>query len=403
MSQMDPQIKRRRTLEAIKRIVMRESLKQPLVVIFEDLHWIDEHTQGLLDLLADSIANGRLLLLVNYRPAYRHEWGSKSHYIQIGLKPLVRENADELLSALLEDAVELKPLKQLIIERTGGNPFFIEEIVQSLFDDGALVRNGMVKVTRPHSQLRLPPTVQGILAARIDRLSAPQKELLQTLAVLGREFSLGLVKEVIRKPDYELERGLWSLQAGEFIYEQPAAGDTEYTFKHALTQEVAYNSLLIERRKYLHQRTGAALESLFASRLDDHVDELAHHYSRSDNAGKAIDYLGRSGRQALNRSAHADGIRSLNAAIALLQNEADSTQRLKGELQLQLAIGPALMAIKGYTAPETEWAYSRARQLCGLQSDPPDLFSALYGLWIVHLMRGLSPALELRRPAFEPG
>jgi predicted ATPase len=170
IAQMDPQTKKQRTLDAIKRIVVRESLKQPLIVIFEDLHWIDEQTQALLDLLADSIANARVLLLVNYRPEYRHNWGNKGHYIQIGLKPLGAESAEELLTALLGEAAELKSLKRLIIERTGGNPLFIEEIVQALFHEGALVRNGVVKVTRSLSQIRLPPTVQGILAARIDRL-----------------------------------------------------------------------------------------------------------------------------------------------------------------------------------------------------------------------------------------
>jgi class 3 adenylate cyclase len=152
LAQMDPQIKRQRTLGAIRRIVLRESLKQPLVVIFEDLHWIDEQTQALLDLLADSIANARVLLLVNYRPEYRHEWTNKSHYVQLGLNPLGRESAEELLRALLGDAAELNPLKGLVIERTGGNPFFIEEMVQTLFDDGALARNGVVKVTRSLSR-----------------------------------------------------------------------------------------------------------------------------------------------------------------------------------------------------------------------------------------------------------
>jgi len=300
IAQMDPQIKRQRTLDAIKRIVVRESLNQPLIVIFEDLHWIDEQTQALLDLLADSIANARVLLLVNYRPEYRHEWGNKSHYVQIGLKPLGRESAGELLTALLEDAVELQPLKRLIIERTGGNPFFIEEMVQALFDEGALLRNGIVKVTRSLSQLRLPPTVQGILAARIDRLSAEQKELLQTMAVIGRESPRALIGTMNATAEAQLERMLAELRAAEFIYEQPALGDTEYVFKHALTQEVAYNSLLIERRKQLHERAGQALEAIFADQLDDHLTQLAHHYRYSANLDKAVEYLGRAGQQAMN-------------------------------------------------------------------------------------------------------
>ncbi len=291
IAQMDPQIKRQRTLDAIKRIVLRESLKQPVVVIFEDLHWIDAQTQGLLDLVANSVASVRVLLLCNYRPEYRHEWTNKSYYAQLRLDPLGGAEGAAMLAALLGEAVELNPLKRLITERTGGNPFFIEEIVQALFDEGALTRNGAVKVTRSLSQLRLPATVQGMLAARIGRLSAEPKELLQTLAVIGRESSLGLLRQVAA-PGERLERILADLQAGEFIYEQPTVGDIEYVFKHALTQEVAYNELLIERRKQLHERAGQALESIFADQLDDHLSQLAHHYSHSDNTDKAIEYLG---------------------------------------------------------------------------------------------------------------
>jgi class 3 adenylate cyclase len=179
LAQMAPPIKLQRTLDAIKRIVLSESLKQPLVVIFEDLHWIDAQTQALLDVLADSIANARVLLLVNYRPEYRHEWNSKSNYSQLKLPPLDSSDGAAMLASLLGEGVELNPLKRLISERTGGNPFFIEEIVQALFNEGALTRNGTVKVTRSLSQLRLPPTVQGILASRIDRQPGDHKQLLQ--------------------------------------------------------------------------------------------------------------------------------------------------------------------------------------------------------------------------------
>ena len=387
LAQMDPQIKRQRTLDAIKRVVVRESLNQPLIVIFEDLHWIDGQTQALLDLLADSIASARVLLLVNYRPEYRHEWGNKSHYIQIGLKPLGRENAEKLLTALLEDASELQPLKRLIIERTGGNPFFIEEMVQALFDEGALVRNGAVKITHSLSQLRLPPTVQGILAARIDRLSAEQKELLQTMAVIGRESPHALISKMTATAEVQLERMLAELRAAEFIYEQPGLADTEYVFKHALTQEVAYNSLLIERRKLLHERAGQALESMFPDQLDDHLTQLAYHYRYSDNIEKAVEYLGRAGQQAIQRSAHADAISSLGAAIDLLQRLPDTAVRIQRELQLQLAIGPAFIAVKGWGAPEIERAFVRARDLCERLGDPDAIFFVSNGLWVASFIR----------------
>ena len=388
LTQMDPQIRRRRTFDAIKRVIVRESLNQPTVVIFEDLHWIDSETQALLDLLADSIANSRLMLLANYRPEYRHEWSNKSYYLQFRLDTLGRESAGEMLSALLGEGIELVPLKRLVTERTEGNPFFIEEMVQALFDEGALIRNGVVKVTHSLSQLRLPPTIQGILAARIDRLQAEQKELLQVLAVMGRESQLGLIRRVASKAEAQLERMLADLRAGEFIYEQPAANGVEYVFKHALTQEVAYNSLLIQRRKLLHERAGEAVESMFAGHLEDHLDELAHHYSRSDNVEKAIEYLGRAGQQAIWRSAHAYAIGTLSASIELLQSLPDGPERMRRELPLQLALGPTLIPVKGWAAPEVESAYTRARELCGRLGDPPaELFLALCGLWAVHYNR----------------
>src|SRR5271167_2099775 len=177
----------------------------------------------------------------------------------------------------------------------------MEETVEVLLDDGALVRNGRVKLVKPLSELKIPPTVQGILAARMDRLPADAKELLQTLAVTGREFPLSLIHAVVAKSDEELNRLLNDLQLGEFIYEQPATGGIEYIFKHALTQEVAYNSVLMERRRQLHERTAAALETLYASSIEEHLAELAHHYGRSSNLDKAVEYLMRAGQQALNR------------------------------------------------------------------------------------------------------
>ncbi|HWN58027.1 MAG TPA: adenylate/guanylate cyclase domain-containing protein, partial [Methylomirabilota bacterium] len=373
LAQMDGQIKKRRTLEAIKRIVLRESLNQPLMVEFEDLHWIDGETQEFLNLLADSIGTAKILLLVNYRPEYSHQWGSKTYYTQLRLDPLGIESAEEMLSALLGDGKDLIPLKRLIVERTEGTPFFMEEIVQALFEDGVLRRNGAVKLAKSMNAAKVPATVQAVLASRIDRLSAQQKELPQTLAVLGREFSLDLLRHVTLKPDDELEPMLARLQAAEFIYEQPAATDVEYVFKHALTQEVAYNALLVERRKQLHERAGLALESMFAERLEDHLDELAHHYSRSDNSGKAVEYLGRAGQQALQRSAYADAISSLSAALDLVQKLPDGPERIRRELTLQLAVASALVAVRGYGAPKTLRAYTRAYELCERLGDPWEL------------------------------
>jgi class 3 adenylate cyclase/tetratricopeptide (TPR) repeat protein len=392
IAQMDGQVKKRRTLDAIKRILLRESLNQPLMVIFEDLHWIDVETQAFLNLLADSIGTAKILLLVNYRPEYSHQWGSKTYYTQLRLDPLGRESADEMLSAMLGDGTEVRPLKRLITEKTEGNPFFMEETVQMLLDEGALVRDGSaIRLTRPLGELKIPPTVQGILAARIDRLAQDAKDLLQTLAVVGREFPMSLIRSVLPKAEEELNRMLNDLQLGEFIYEQPALGDTEYIFKHALTQEVSYNSVLIERRKQLHERIGAALEKLYANSIDDHLDGLANHYSRSGDVPKALEFHERAGRQAVKRSAYPDAMRGLTAALELLARLPESPERDQRELGLQTTLGQMLMITKGWAAPETERAYRRAQELAETGGTPAQRFSLLIGLFVSAYVGGRFP------------
>jgi tetratricopeptide (TPR) repeat protein len=381
LAQMDGQIKKRRTLDAIKRIALRESLNQPLMVIFEDLHWIDEATQELLNLLADSIGTAKILLLVNYRPEYSHHWNSKTYYTQLRLDPLGRESAEEMLSALLGDGKDLLPLKRLIIERTQGTPFFMEEMVQTLFEDSVLVRNGVTHLTKPLAELKIPPTVQGILAARIDRLPADAKELLQTMAVIGREFPLSLICAVVTRSDDELNRLLNDLQLGEFIYEQPAVGDTEYIFKHALTQEVGYNSVLMERRRQLHERTATALETLYKTSLEEHLAELAHHYGRSANARKAVEYLTQAGKQALSRSACAEAQVQLQQGIEWIKKLPESPERDTRELELVSTLAHVLMVTKGFTAPETRAAAERARDLAEKSGNLAQLVVQVYGIY----------------------
>jgi predicted ATPase/class 3 adenylate cyclase len=388
VAEIEAQTRKRRSLEAVKRILLRESLNQPLIVVFEDLHWIDSESQAFLNLLADSIGTARILLLVNYRPEYRHEWGHKTYYTQLRLDPLGKESADEMLSALLNDGVELGALKRLIVDRTEGNPFFMEETVQVLFDEGALVRNGVVKLTRPLNQLKIPPTVQAILASRIDRLAPDQKDLLQTLAVIGTEFKLGLVCKVAAKPGAELEPMLSELQLGEFIYEQPAVGDIEYIFKHALTHDVAYHSVLNERRRILHGRIGAALESIYSDNVDDHLAELAHHYAHGGNPGKGAEYCLRAVQQCVDRGSNAEAVTQFETGLELLLELPDDDQRAELELDLRNAAFSALIAIKGWSSPEAEQSAARAMELCqrpGINWEKTWL--ALVGVYQVHLTR----------------
>jgi class 3 adenylate cyclase/tetratricopeptide (TPR) repeat protein len=394
LAQFDPQTRRQRTLQAVKRILTRESLNQPLILVFEDLHWIDSETQALLNLLVEGIATSRILLLVNYRPEYRHQWGNKTYYTQLRLDPLGKDSAAEMLIMLIGDGESLAPARRLIIERTEGNPFFMEEMVQALFEQGALVRNGAVKLAKQLDEIRVPPTVQAILASRIDRLAAAEKELLQTLAVLGREFALGLVRRMTAKAPDELERILLNLHMGEFIYEQPTMGDIEYQFKHALTQEVAYDSVLTQRRRSLHERAAQAIEALYADRLEDYLASLANHYDRSGNVRKAIEYLGQSGARAAQQVAYSEAVGHFTRALELLKQLPESTEFARQELDLLLALDWPFTRTRGSSGPEREAMLNRMRELSERLGDSLGLLKALVGLAMVQAGQNLLEARE---------
>ena len=238
---LDPPQRRQRTLDGLKRVLLRESQVQPLLLVFEDLHWIDSETQALLDRLVESLPTTPLLLLVNYRPEYQHGWGSKTYYTQLRLDPLPPASAEAFLAALLGDDPSLAPLTPLLIARTQGNPFFLEESVRTLVETGVLVGTpGAYRLVKPLESLQVPATVQAVLAARIDRLPPEEKQLLQTAAVIGTEVPLALLRAIAEVPEEPLHLSLTHLQAAEFLYETRLFPEIEYTFKHALTHQVAY-------------------------------------------------------------------------------------------------------------------------------------------------------------------
>ena len=410
LAQMHGLVRRRRTQEAVKRILLRESLNQPVMLIFEDLHWIDEETQTFLNLLVEGIASAPVLLLVNYRPEYTHQWGSKTYYTQLRLDPLSKESAEEMLATLLGDGAELAPLKQIIIERTEGNPLFMEEIFQALVEDGSLKRNGSVKLVRPVEQLRLPPTVQGILAARIDRLRPDDKELLQTLAVIGTEFPLSLVRQIVQLQPEQLDSLLSNLQTAEFIYEQPAAGDVEYKFKHALTRQVTDESLLSQRRKLLHERTAYAIEALYSQRLEDHYGELARHYRLSNDAVKAIRYSQLAAEQARDRAAYTEADPLVEAGLRLLDKLPEGEERLRAELGLRDIEGVLAFILQGVASTKRERAIHRFCEIAERLGEQAPLLRGLVGLSSLHWvhgeatlgLEGAKRCLELRKLARDP-
>jgi predicted ATPase len=367
----------------------------------EDLHWLDDESQALLDLLATAIDSARVLLVVSYRPEYRLRWGGRPHCVRLRLEPLGSESASEMLSEMLGFSDEIAILRQRIVETTGGIPFFMEETVQALFDEGALEkRDGSVQLLKPHSSLKIPPTVQAILAARIDRLHNDEKNLLQILSVFGREFVLSLARAVAGRSEGELDRLIANLELGQFVYEQPSISDVEYIFKHALTQEVAYNSVLLERRRQLHESVGQAIELLYSDSLDDHLADLAHHFSRSGNRGKAVEYLRRAAAQALSRGASAQAVKDLEAARNLVKEIPAGIQRDQAELQILNPLGTAYIATRGYAAPEVGPVFQRAREICATVGEPQQQFAMVFGNFAWRIVRGeMDLALTLAKEA----
>ena len=341
---LDPPQRRRRTLEAVRRLLLRESQVQPLLVVFEDLHWIDSETQALLDSLVDSLGSVQLLLLVNYRPEYQHAWGSKTAYSQMRLDALSTQHAGELLDVLLGADPSLGPLKELLVRR--GNPFFLEETVRTLVETKALEGlPGRYRLTQPLQSLQVPSSVQTILAARIDRLSSEDKRLLQTASVVGKDVPFALLQGIAELSDDMLRGALDRLQAAEFLYESSLFPDLEYTFKHALTHEVTYGSLLADRRRALHSAVVETMEGVYAGRLPEHAERLAHHALRGEVWDKAVTYFREAGAKAAVRSAYREAVTCFEQALAALPRLPRTHERLEAAIDLRFDLRTSLLPL----------------------------------------------------------
>ncbi len=343
---LDPPQRRQRTLDGVKHLLLRQSQVQPLLVLFEDLHWIDSETRVLLDSLLESLPSSRFLLLVNYRPEYQHNWGNKTYYTQLRIDPLAPESAEELLQAILGTDGALADLKRLLIERTEGNPFFLEESVRTLAETHVLLgERGDYRIAKPLEGIQVPATVQPILAARIDRLADVDRRLLQSAAVIGRDVPFPLLQAIAELPEHELRLGLAHLQAAEFLYETSLFPDLEYTFKHALTHEVTYGSLLHERRRMTHARIMEAGESLYADRLSEHVERLARHAWGGEQWEKAVQYCRQAGTRAASRSANREAVAFLEQARAALDHLPECRHTLELALDLRFDLRNALQPL----------------------------------------------------------
>lgn len=340
---LEPRQKRRSTLEAMKRVFIRESENQPMLLIFEDLHWIDNETQAFLDGLVEGIGQARIFLLVNYRPGYSHVWADKSYYTRLRIDPLPSQDAEELLQILLGDSEELKPLKTLLIRRTEGNPFFLEESVRSLLETGVISgTKGAYRLAEKNLNVRIPSSVQTVLAARIDRLPLNAKRLLQTAAVIGVKVPLRLLRAVSDLSEEQCYQALSDLQAGEFILETSLFPELEYSFNHAITNEVVYGALLHENKTFLHARIAVALEEIAGENLQDFIETLARHAFRGELWDKAVTYTYQAGTKAMARSASREAVFFFERGLEALEKLPEGLKKSEAAVDFRLELRNAL-------------------------------------------------------------
>jgi len=347
--ELDPQQKRRRTLETVKLLLLEGSRRQPVVLVFEDLHWADSETQAVLDTLVESVPSYRVLLLVSHRPEYHPTWVGKSYFAQLRLDPLSPENAHAFLDCLVGREVATTALKALLIERTGGNPFFLEESVRAAVETGVLVGDrGDYRLARLAGEIRVPATVQAVLAARIDRLPPEDRALLQTAAVIGKDVPFALLRTVADLPEEVLRAGLIRLQGSEFLYETKVVPEREFSFKHALSHEVAYTGLLQDRRRALHARIMTAIEQLYAKRLAEQVDRLAHHALRGEVWVKAVAYFRQVGAKAAAHSAYREAVACFEQALGALTHLPESLETIEQGIDLRMELRNSLFPLAEY-------------------------------------------------------
>jgi class 3 adenylate cyclase/tetratricopeptide (TPR) repeat protein len=297
---MSPEVKKDRIIEAIKRIVLKDSEIRPLILAYEDLHWIDKSSEDQLKHLLESIPGARVFLIFTYRPEFVHTWGAKSYHSQVMLNRLSNRESLMMVSHLLGTEELDKELEEFILEKTEGIPFFIEELIKSLKDLKIIERkDDRYHLAKDLSEVTIPATVQDVIMARVDSLPQGIKGLLQTVSIVGRESSYDLIKRVTGLTEQELLSHLSVLKDSELLYERGIYPQSTYIFKHALTQEVAYNSLLLKKRKEIHEEIGEAIEGLYPDRLEEQYELLAYHYTHSANTDKAVEYLDLANQKAI--------------------------------------------------------------------------------------------------------
>jgi predicted ATPase len=386
---MSPEVKRDRILEALRRIVLKGSEIRTLIMAFEDLHWVDKSSEDVLEYLLESIPEARVLVMFTYRPDFINAWGGKSYHNQVNLNRLSNRQSLTMVSHLLNTERINRDLEELILGKAEGVPFFIEEFIKSLIDLRMIERKeGTYCLTKDIQDVTIPSTIHDVIMARVDVLPEEAREVLQAGAGIEREFSHELIRRLVDTPEQELLSCISILKDSELLYERGRYPQSVYVFKHALTREVIYGSILTGRKKRLHEQIGQAMEKIYPGRFEEHCEQLAHHYEKSGNGEKAVEYLYKAGEKAKQRYANEAAISYFQRGLELLKTFPETLKWAQQELNYLIALGPPLVFTKGHSAPEVETIYSRARELCEQVGDNSQLFLILLGLRRFYFARG---------------
>ncbi|SUS05938.1 SAM domain (Sterile alpha motif) [uncultured Defluviicoccus sp.] len=397
--QLTPHRKKEKTFEALFRHLEGLARQGPVLMLFEDVHWIDPSSRELLDLVIERVPSLPVLLLVTFRPEFQPPWTGLAHVANLVLHRLGRREGAALVQRVVGNGDLPSDVVTEIIERTDGVPLFVEELTKAVLEGG----NARTVLSNA-AALTVPATLHASLMARLDRLGSVAREVAQVGALLGREFSYELLAAVTRRKEAELNAALDQLVVAGLVFRQGAPPQATYLFKHALVQDAAYGTLLRGKRQELHRRVADLLEEKWSEIAEAQPELLAHHFVQAGLVEQAIDYYTRAGQRALARSAMAEATAQLKKGLELLTSLPDSASRQRRELELQIGLGRVLIGTRGFAAAEVGETYARARALCKQLSRPPQIVPVLYGQWVHHLLKGpLRVARELAADMLQLG
>jgi class 3 adenylate cyclase/predicted ATPase len=376
-----PERQKQRTLDALVAWVRLEAARQPMLLVVEDLHWIDPSTLELLELIIDQLVHSRLLQLLTFRPDFHAPWPMLAHVTQLTLSRLGHRDVEAMVESLVCGEHLTAEMRRQLIARTDGVPLFVEELTKAVME----------------SDLAIPASLHDSLMARLDRL-ANAKEIAQLGAALGREFTYELIRAVSPVDELALQQALGRLVDAGLLYQRGLPPQSRYVFKHALIQDAAYESLLKTTRQHYHRQIACALDGQGDDAAGTPPELLAHHYTEAGLLPQALPHWQRAGEQAVQRSANLEAISHFNRGLQVLRALPDTTEHARRELALQVSLGVPLRVAKGFADPDVGRAYTRARELCSAERDTVQLFSILRGLWEFHELRGeYETALDLAR------